>query len=84
MSWIKRIAGALMIAGASVNVAPVASAAEADPATHCLPFVDHPVICLVVCTAQEQSVKACNVQITCNPAFPVVCPVVGTVWDLVP
>lgn len=83
MSRIKRVAGAVMISAALLlSVAPAASAAEAEE--HCF-IVDHPVVCLVVCTVGNQSVKACNVYITCNyDLLPTACAVVEEVWDLVP
>ena len=84
MSRIKRMAGALMISAALLNLAPMASAAEAETADHCLPFIDHPVVCLVVCTAQNQSVKACDVQLTCAPNPSVFCDALARVWGIVP
>lgn len=83
MSRIKRMAGALMIAGAMSNVAPVASAAETEMSDTCYP-INNPVVCLVICTAQNQSVKACDVDLACSPSLPTVCFVVGTVWGIVP
>lgn len=82
MGRLKRMAGALMITAALLNIAPAASAAE--PAEHCF-IIDHPAVCLVICTAQNQSVKACNVAWDCNADLvPTVCFVLGEVWDLVP
>lgn len=83
MSRIKRMAGALMIVGALLNVAPVASASEPEPITHCFPVVDHPVICLVVCTVQNQSIKPC-VSIGCSNDLPTVCYVLGEVLEVLP
>lgn len=84
MSRIKRMACALMVSGALLNLAPVASAAEPEPAAHCLPFVDHPVICFVTCTVQNLSVKPCA-EIECNDQdFPTVCYVVNQVWQVLP
>lgn len=84
MSRIKRVAGAVTISAAMLmSVAPAASAAE--PAEHCFPIVDHPVICFVVCTVQQGSLKACDVQITCNyELLPTACAVVEEVWRVVP
>lgn len=83
MSRIKRVALTLMISGALLNIAPVATAAEPEPAQHCF-IVDHPVVCLVVCTVQYTSLKPC-LQLTCNPDLPGVCYVLGEVWnDIVP
>lgn len=82
MSRIKHMAGALMIAGALLNIAPIAAAAEPETTEHCF-IIDHPVVCLVVCTARNQSVKAC-VGIDCNDDFPTVCFVVNEVWEIVP
>lgn len=84
MSRIKRVAGALMISAALLNIAPVASAAEPE-AADCHPFPDNPVVCLVICTVQNGSVKACGVEMTCNPDIsPTLCFVLGEVWGIVP
>lgn len=85
MSRVKRVVVALMVSAALLSVAPAATAAEAEAEAHCFPFVDHPVICLVVCTAQNQSLKVCDVMITCNyDLVPTVCYALGEVWDIVP
>jgi hypothetical protein len=83
MSRIKRMAGALMIAGALLNLAPTATAAETETADSCYP-ITNPVVCLVICTAQNQSVKACGVQMACTDDLPTVCYVLGQVWAIVP
>lgn len=84
MSRIKRMAGALMITGALLNLAPVASAAEPEPAVHCFPFIDHPVICFVVCTVQNGSIKPCT-QVECNDRdFPTVCYALNQAWQILP
>lgn len=84
MTRIKRLAGALMISAALLNIAPAASAAEAAPAQHCF-IIDHPAVCLVICTAQNQGIKTCDVAITCNyELLPTACFVVETVWDAIP
>ena len=82
MSWIKRMAGALMITGALLNLAPMASAAETDTAEHCF-IIDNAVVCLVICTVQNLSVKPCA-DVSCTDDLPTVCFVVGEVWDLLP
>ena len=64
-----------------------ASAAEANAvpaAAHCFPFIDHPVVCLVKCVAQNGTITGCDVQFSCNPDFPTVCYVMGEVVDLLP
>lgn len=83
MSRIKRMAGALMISAALLNVAPMAAAAEPEIPEHCF-IIDHPVVCLVICTAQNQSVKACDVQLACSNDLPTVCFVLNEVWQIVP
>lgn len=84
MSRIKRMAGALMITGALLNLAPTATAAEAPTANHCF-VIDHPAVCLVICTYQNQSVKSCGLQLACNGQdLPTFCYVLGEVWGIVP
>lgn len=81
MSRFKRIAGVLMISAALLNLAPRAGAAEAEPAQHCF-IIDHPVVCLVVCTVQNTSIKPC-VQVSCG-GDPRVCDLLGDVWQIIP
>lgn len=84
MSRIKRMAGALSISAALLTLGPAAAAADPQTAEHCF-IIDHPAVCLVICTAQNQSVKACTVPPDCNDRFlPTLCFVVGEVWDTVP
>ena len=84
MSRIKRIGVTLMVAGALLNIAPVATAAEVEATEHCF-IIDpiDPVVCFVICVRDNQSVKAC-VDVTCSPNLPTVCFVLGEVWDIVP
>ena len=69
-----------MICAALLNLAPAATAAEQS--TDYCPFTN-PALCLVWCTAENQSVKPC-VELACTGDLPTVCYVFGEVWSIVP